>query len=957
MGASAAYIEEFLVESNENLSSIGTELLNYEKEGTREVLDNIYRKVHTLKGSAGFLGFKKLQKITHTAENILDLMREEKLTLNTDLMDALLRTFDVCNAILGVIAESGEEGDTDISEIGSVLSSLSVPGKVEEVTNSISTEKLNQLKEKEAPLVNDFKLMDGDFESALRKELEGENIAIQESVIKDVIAEKSIEVTEMAIPDVAKKPVDLKDYEHEKVEAVVVPIVEEIKVAQKTEENIGISATTSSDKTNVMDSVVRVNVNLLDRIMNLVGELVLSRNQIMQFSNTNQDHRLVKLTHDLNVITSDLQNEIMNTRMQPVGNVLSKFERLVRDLSRSQNKKVQLSILGKDTELDRTLLEAIKDPLTHIIRNSMDHGLETPEERVAAGKPEQGVINIRAFHEGGYVAIEIKDDGRGIPRDKIVAKAIEKGLVTEEEVGTWPDKKVLNLIFNPGFSTAAKVTNISGRGVGMDVVRTNIEKIGGNVLVESKEGEGSIFKLRIPLTLAIIPALIVKCLDQYFAIPQLNLAELVRIDNKSRQVEKIKNAEFLRLRDELIPIIRLNHALDINHVQFKSNEFNAETDIVECDEVEATVEEDESVIILKADGQTYGLVVDDILDTEEIVVKPLDSTFKNIKSFAGATLMGDGRVALILDPLGLWSTKGFATDKTDTTRNLGEIDLVDSKLSKNEILLFQLEDQRKYGLPISSVFRLEEFKAKEISYTGKMPIVKYMGSPMPLVNVENTLALADRSCLTMDDPERSIHSIIIRHGDRLFGVCVTEILDISLTEEKLSTHMVDRDGVSGTIFINDETVTVIDPERLVELAGLVSVQQINRIGSNYSNFKILVAEDSQLYQKLMENTLTPLGCEFDVFDNGRDALKEAKTGAYDLIITDIEMPHMNGFEFAEELRKSGQYDKTPIVAVTTRVADKDVEHGKQVGIDFHLEKLDKNEVQTIVRNCLDMIKK
>ena len=298
--------------------------------------------------------------------------------------------------------------------------------------------------------------------------------------------------------------------------------------------------------------------------MNLVGELVLSRNQIVQYSNSYQDNRLLKLTHDLNVITSDLQTEIMNTRMQPVGNVLNKFERLIRDLSKAQKKNINFNVVGKDTELDRTLLEAIKDPLAHIIRNSIDHGLETPKERVSNGKSEQGVIKIRAFHEGGYVAIEIKDDGRGINKQKVLEKAIEKGLTSEDESNTLTDKQIYNLLFNPGFSTAEKVTNISGRGVGLDVVRTNIEKIGGNVVVESVEGKGSTFKLRIPLTLAIIPALIVKSRDQFFAIPQLNLSELIRIDNKTRQVESIKGSEFLRVREELIPIIRLDKSLSIN---------------------------------------------------------------------------------------------------------------------------------------------------------------------------------------------------------------------------------------------------------------------------------------------------------------------------------------------------------------------------------------------------------
>jgi two-component system chemotaxis sensor kinase CheA len=941
VGAAAAYIEEFLVESNENLSSIGSELLNYEKDGSREVLDNIYRKVHTLKGSAGFLGFKKLQKITHTAENLLDLMREEKLQLNSELVDALLKTFDICNSILQVIADNGEEGNPDVDGIGSLLESLSNPDQ-----GSLEVVKESPDREVHQPIVEDSMLMDGDLNRLTSKDATAP------------VAETKVEATPVVEAKVEPTPTPVV-----KEEVKVEPVVkEEVKVEKKSESVTKeqpkvaplAAKAAGADKSSVIDSVVRVNVNLLDKIMNLVGELVLSRNQIVQFSNSYQDNRLVKLTHDLNVITSDLQTEIMNTRMQPVGNVLSKFERLVRDLSRSQKKNVSFSIIGKETELDRTLLEAIKDPLTHIVRNSMDHGLEGPDERKANGKSEQGFIRIRAFHEGGYVAIEIKDDGRGINKTKVLAKAIEKGILTEDEAKTWTDKQIYNLIFNAGFSTAEKVTNISGRGVGMDVVRTNIEKIGGNVIVESEEGKGSTFKLRIPLTLAIIPALIVKSRDQYFAIPQLNLSELIRIDNKSRQVESIKGSEFLRLREELIPIVRLDSSLNVDTVQKRSNEFNHEEVGLVGEEVDA-IQEGESVIILKADGQTYGLVVDDILDTEEIVVKPLDQTFKNIKAFAGATLMGDGRVALILDPLGLWISSGFVTDKGDSATEHLEEDSMNEKLNKNELLLFSLADERKYAIPISSVFRLEEFGLDKLSRTGDQVLVKYNGKPMALVNIEKTLGYSAQSNLVNSQDLQFIKAIVVKQRDRLFGLVVSDILDISLTDERLSSEMADRDGVSGTIFIDEQTVTVLDTTELIVKSGLIKNLTATNSGQ-YGKFKLAIAEDSQLHQKLLENTLEPLGVQYKIFDNGRDALKGIMNEEYDLIITDIEMPHMNGFDLVDEVRKSGKYNDTPIIAITTRVSEKDLERGKGVGISRHLEKLDKKQVTDVVSNFLNQIK-
>lgn len=941
MGATAAYIEEFLVESNENLSSIGSELLNYEKDGARDVLDNIYRKVHTLKGSAGFLGFKKLQKITHTAENILDLMREDKLRLNSELVDALLKTFDICNSILQVIADDGSEGEPDVEGIGHLLESLSDPSQspqteVEKPSLEIAKDPLDR--PIHTNISEDHYLMDGQLEQVSQAPVTASKVEGEVSMPAPIVKESPVAPDAKAMPS-QKVP---EVAQAEKQESAK-------KVAQ---EKPKVQVANNSDKGSVIDSVVRVNVNLLDKIMNLVGELVLSRNQIVQFSNANQDNRLLKLTHDLNVITSDLQTEIMNTRMQPVGNVLSKFERLVRDLSRSQNKNVQLSIIGKETELDRTLLEAIKDPLTHILRNSMDHGLETPEEREANGKNPQGHIVIRAFHEGGYVAIEIKDDGRGINKERVMSKAIEKGLLTEEEAANCNDKQIFNLIFNPGFSTAEKVTNISGRGVGMDVVKTNIEKIGGNVIVESVDGVGSTFKLRIPLTLAIIPALIVKSLDQYFAIPQLNLAELVRIDNKSRQIESIQNYEFLRLRDELIPIVRLSDTLNICHVQDRSNEFNHE-EYMQCEKNNNDLE-DQSIIIMKADGQSYGLVVDDILDTEEIVVKPLDQTFKDIKSFAGATLMGDGRVALILDPLGLWTMSGFSADKSENRTAEMHFDSLDNKLNKNELLLFSLADERKYAIPISSVFRLEEFPVEKLAKTGGQVLVKYNDRPMPLVNIEKALSFSAQSYLENSRDLQLIQSIVIKFQNRLFGLVVSEILDISLTEEKLSTQMADREGVSGTIFIDDETVTVLDPNELISSAGLI--KKVNKTAqAQFQNFRIAVAEDSQLHQKLLENTLGPLGVQYKIFANGRDALKGLMDEHFDLLITDIEMPEMNGFDLVQEVRSNPKYRETPVVAITTRVSEKDLEKGKVVGIDSHLEKLDKNQVMDVVSGYLNQL--
>ena len=402
----------------------------------------------------------------------------------------------------------------------------------------------------------------------------------------------------------------------------------------------------------VSDSTIRVDVGLLDKLMNLVGELVLARNQVLQFTSQSADSAFLATSQRLNLITTELQGSVMKTRMQPIGNVWSKLPRVVRDLAAACGKEVRLEMEGKETELDKTIIEAIKDPLTHIVRNSVDHGIERPETRVERRKPAEGCLKMRAYHEGGQVIIEITDDGGGIDCERVKQKALQRALITPEQAARMSDHEALYLIFLPGFSTAEKVTNVSGRGVGMDVVKTNIERIGGTVDLQSQPGKGTTLKIKIPLTLAIIPALIVTSGGDRFAIPQVSLLELVRleVEQASQQIEFIHGAPVYRLRGQLLPFAYLNRELRLN---------DADDDGLKPS-VEAT-----TIVVLQADGHPFGLVVDEINDTEEIVVKPLGKQLKGVASFAGATIMGDGRVALILDVLGLAQRAGVVAEVRD----------------------------------------------------------------------------------------------------------------------------------------------------------------------------------------------------------------------------------------------------------------------------------------------------
>lgn len=913
---SSPIVKEFLIESFENLSNLSDEFTTYEKHPEdKELLNSIYRKIHTIKGSASFLGFIKLQSVTHSAENILDFVREGKLTITPDLVDVFLETFDCAHEIVKFIENTGEEGTKDYSTlVAKLLEVLEKVSLADEVTpgssSSVDSSLLNQ--DASESMTSPSNLVKSSPEhDAINPFDTLEAVKVVEKAATNIIASASAPVVEESVA-----PVDAK--------------VEEIPTASK-------SAT-------LTDSVVRVNVQLLDKIMNVVGELVLNRNQILQYANTTDSSELTKLAQQLNVITTELQTDIMTTRMQPVGSVLSKFERIVRDLARGQKKKIKLTISGKDTELDKTLLEAIRDPLTHLIRNSVDHGVEDPENRKEKGKPEEGTIQIKAYHEGGQVTIEIKDDGNGINPAVILEKAIGKGLVSQEKGENLSQKQILKLIFTPGFSTAEQVTSISGRGVGMDVVKSNIEKIGGSVDISSAVGEGTSFKLKIPLTLAIVPALVVRSAEETFAIPQINLVELVRLEgDEQNQLEKLHNSEFLRLRGELVPIFRLNETLKIVNQKEVELEISSDEDIEVEQPVYDTDKDSTNIVVLNAEGRVYGLIVDSVLDTEEIVVKPLSRKLKDLSVFAGATIMGDGRVSLIVDALGFFNM----VDNGQTRKGDDVVDDENKYLfdESQEVLLCDLGDDRPYAIPLCLVNRLEEFKVANIEWSGEQPLIRYGKVAMPLINIEKTIKIEGVSPLghlgDMTDGVVSCVVVLIRGTH--FGLVVQSIRDIAVCEGEINEDTVDRDGFLGTVFVNDKTVTLLDVHGVLECQHIGS-QRSKALESG--NGKILIVDDSPLHRRIQSEYLKENGFLVVIANDGREAIEKMSSESnVDIILTDKEMPNMNGFEMAQAIRSSGKaYANIPIIGMTTNVSKMDVDEGKKVGVETFLEKQNQDEV-------------
>ncbi|WP_297055531.1 chemotaxis protein CheW, partial [Thermosulfurimonas sp.] len=654
---------------------------------------------------------------------------------------------------------------------------------------------------------------------------------------------------------------------------------------------------------------IRVDVKLLDHLMNLAGELVLARNRLVQLANQKVDPELMQATQTLSLVTTEMQEAIMKTRMQPIGNVFNKFPRIVRDLARSTGKKVNLHIEGADTELDRSIIEAIKDPLTHLVRNSIDHGIEPPEERVQLNKPPVGTLVMRAFHEGGQVIIEIEDDGRGIDTEKVKRKAVEKGLITPEEAERMSDHEALNLIFKPGFSTAEKVTNISGRGVGMDVVKTNIERLGGSIEIRSVKGAGTTVRIKIPLTLAIVPALIVVSGGERYAIPQVSLKELVNIEDPEKEIHRIGQSEFYRLRGNIIPLVRLAKVLGQSDGQARS------------------------LVILTSGTMDFGLLVDEVRDSEEIVVKPLDRFLKGIPIYAGATIMGDGKVALILDVVGLSRHVGFRAEEARKALE-EEKKRKDTSRESHFILLFNVHPEEQFAIPLSLVSRLDKIKAESLEYVGGKELVQYKGHSVPVIRLENYLPIQPL-------PEQEEYNLLLfEENEKMVAVLVSQILDRIETDLELDEDIYRTEGILGNRIINGRTTIFVDIYKIIEMFDPDWFKKpVLEIHS-----RILYAEDSSFYAQLVKNYLEGAGYEVEIAEDGVRAWEKLQEGAYDLLITDIEMPRMNGLELIKKVRADERFRDLPIMVLTSISAEEVYRKAKELGADEFQTKLDRQAV-------------
>jgi len=714
---------EFLIESQEGLDRMERCLTDLEERPQdKELLGEIFRAVHTIKGTTGFLGFQRLEKLAHAGENLLGMLRDGKLTADRAIITGMLKLMDGLRAILKTIESAESEGEGE-----------------------------------------DTLLID-----LMRELQQSESSAVAVVVPARIAVCENAEAAPVMRGGIAGPPAEIQRAKPEAEDALATPQIENVKV--KTP---GVAAA---------DSTLRVDVNLLNRMMNLVGELVLTRNQILQA--TALDPNLTVLSRRLDMVTADLRGSVMKARMQPVSSVFSKFPRIVRDLSQMLHRKVKLVMEGQETELDKSLLEAIKDPVTHAVRNSLDHGIEPPEVRIANGKDPEGTLKLRAFQESSHVIIEVSDDGAGIHFERVRKKAIERGLITAERAANLGERELLQLVFLPGFSTAEAVTNVSGRGVGMDVVRTNVEKIGGKVELDSRVGKGTTLRLRIPLTLAIIPALIVRSLEQSFALPQGALSELVHIppDRASTAIEWMEGTPLYRLRGQLLPLIFLDRML--------------------CPGISSDggAERDKFIAVLDADGRKFGLVVDGLADPEEIVVKPLSAVLKSIGLYSGATVLGSGDLALILDPGSIASRAGVAL-RTEEESIGGTHAAEEEAVVKAEFLLVEA-DGRRAAIPLGDVLRIERIPLSRIEYFGYRPVLNFEGQLLPIEDSGGVIAAADGKA------DAQITVVVCREGNRQVGIAVSLVLDVAAGGDLFEAGA--RDAAAGVTLLNNRVTGIVD---------------------------------------------------------------------------------------------------------------------------------------------------
>ncbi|MCP1547709.1 MULTISPECIES: hybrid sensor histidine kinase/response regulator [Methylorubrum] len=882
-------LREFLVESAEHLDTVDAELVRFEQDpNNQQILRNIFRLVHTIKGTCGFLGLPRLEALAHAAETLMGRFRDG-YPVSGASVTLILATLDRLKAILGDLEATGSEpAGADEDLIGALEAMAS-----EESPAAAAPPPLPEL-----PPIVERELKPGEVS------LDDLERAFMEAPGPDDFAAMDAPAPVLAADEPA--------FESAPEPAAPIQAAERPAAAAAPSAEGGESAVAAKVQT------IRVNVDTIEHLMTMVSELVLTRNQLLEIARRHEDSGYKVPLQRLSHVTAELQEGVMKTRMQPIGNAWQKLPRVVRDLSAELGKGIDLVMSGAETELDRQVLDVIKDPLTHMVRNSADHGIESTNERLKAGKPARGSIRLSAYHEGGTITIEIADDGKGLDLAAIRKKAIERNFAPAADIERMTDAQVAKFIFHAGFSTAKAITSVSGRGVGMDVVKTNIETIGGVVDIATELGKGTTFTIKIPLTLAIVSALIVKAGAQRYAVPQIAVLELVRVDPKgdntsANSIERIHGAPVLRLRERLLPIVTLDGLM----------------------RGQATVEEGEVVesgfvVVAQVGRQRFGVLVDEVFHTEEIVVKPMSSKLRHIPLFAGNTILGDGAVVLIVDPNGVAKLVGQSAQSGAATET--ESEEVEAGDAKATLLVFKGGAGGFKAVPLSLVTRLEEIDASKIEHLGGRPLIQYRGRLMPLVPADPAVPIRSEGNQAL---------VVFSDGDRAMGLVVDEIVDI--VEERLDIEIAaDRSDLIGSAVLRGRATDIINIAHFLPLAYDDWARGPRKTVVKAPS--LLLVDDSAFFRDMLTPVLKAAGYGVTTAASAEEALGMLKGNAgIDLVVSDLDMPGRSGFDLVAAMRKSGgRLAEMPVIALTGTVAPDAIEQARRLAISDLVAKFDRS---------------
>lgn len=948
----ADFIRDFIEEASGHVESLETGLLKLEEgKGDEDTIHSVFRNVHSIKGTASFFDLKNIVNLAHVMENLFGEIRNGSLQIDDTMMDTLIASND---CLRNMITDPENSDFVDISghtsKISSILDHLSVSNQqsdnkrdfVWDVTRN--GQKLYRLK---IPLnynVSELIKKTESIGQVVGYCTEKGNVYISDGqtpsgtscdLLIATVLEKSLLTLALNISDEDIAQISENDiiqeefFQSSENGSFLQPPAVTANDCSKVDKQPAAEYTKEAGKKQnaVTEDIIRVHIGLLNELLNLASEMVLGRNQLLRILEADRKKipGLNAVLQNVDNITTDLQEKIMQTRMQSISKVFNKFPRVIRELAKKMGKDIKLEMEGTGVELDKSIVEALGDPLTHLIRNASDHGIETPDIREEKSKPRTGTITLKAYHEGGYVNIDISDDGAGINIENVKEKALREGIIHSSELPGLGERELLELLFRPGFSTTEKVSDVSGRGVGMDVVKTNIEKLGGTMEITSNSGQGTTIRLTLPLTLAIISSLIVEAGGQRFALPQINLQGMLRIkpDDSSRKIENIRGFDVLRLRGRLLPLVHLADVLGLEKVFLQSSQ------VVR-------------VLIVRSGSKRFGLVVDFIYDGEEILVKPIPRYMKDCQCYSGVTIMGDGRIAMILDPEGIASRANlrFMDDnKSDVKVVADDDDMAEQQC----LLLFKCSGPEIFGIDLSMVTRVEEIQAKRIERIGKKEFIQFKGEALELIRPENYLPVAGAK-----KNSDKLYVIIPKLIDYPFGILIEEIINTIESKIMFNREDIKAKGLIGSAILDNRIVLFINIYELFEMAFPKDSRLIDS-NKKLAGKTILLAEDTPFFAKTEKKYLESAGYHVLVVPNGKKAWKILQESKVDAVVSDIEMPEMDGLELVKRIRSNKKLAHLPVVAVTSKSDQRSINRGLEAGFDFYEVKLDKDRLLEKIR--------